>query len=157
MGRGLRATQTWLWLAGFALWTIGFGAALHVAGAESPTAPGLSAVMLAGVLAGSAALGGCVSRTAALGLLAASAVVVSTILVSLVGPDSGASGACSAGEDCGTDQGLGYVIGPVFLGLPMGATFLVGWLAASVIHRLRTHFGSASKRGKVVHRKQVSS
>ena len=57
---------------------------------------------------------------------AAFAVLAGWVLISLIGPDSGMPGACSPGETCDLDQGMGYVSAPMLF-----APLLLATMAAS--------------------------
>jgi hypothetical protein len=125
---------------GFAAWSLIWSTALHETGVNVPWAGNLVAILFGGLMLGGVGLGARArgaSWLVTLGLTAAVAFVASTILVTLIGPDSGTAGACSPGEVCDMDQGMGYFTGPVLLAVPLLFTVLVGRLAAAVIHRLR--------------------
>jgi hypothetical protein len=68
---------------------------------------------------------------------AAFALLAGWLLVALIGPDSGTPGACGPGEDCGMEQGLGFLIGPVMF-WPLSITAMaVGRGLTSLVQHLR--------------------
>lgn len=84
----------------------------------------LIGVLLLAAVAGARQQGG--PRWTTLTYTAAFAVVAGWTLVGLAGPDSGTAGACGPGEDCGMEQGVGFIMGPLML-----APFVLAAMAAS--------------------------
>lgn len=136
-GRAQRVGElgTWIGLV-FALCLAG-GLYLHDTGVDGP---GVVPAMLAtlGGLAGVSVVVGVRQQGTAwwTGLVysVAFAWVAGWVLVALIGPDSGAPGACSPGEMCDMDQGVGFVTGPMFLWLPLLCLMLAARGCASLVH-----------------------
>jgi hypothetical protein len=93
---------------------LGAGFYLHDTGVDGPDVVPAVMATFAGLATFSAVAGVRQQRTAwwtSLVYSVSFAVVAGWVLVALIGPDSGTQGACSPGEMCDMDQGVGFFAG----------------------------------------------